>query len=129
MKRIAQMPLAIAFAALVLLAVSVPLFAHHGTAAFDTSKMLTITGVVKEFQFVNPHAQIYFEVKNDKGNPEPWQGELTAPTKLERAGWTKNTLKPGDTITATGNILKSGAHTMWIRKLTAPSGDLQLMEE
>jgi len=129
MKHMTKGPVLIVVAACVLLAVAAPLFAHHGTAAFDTTKTVTVTGVVKEFVFVNPHAQIYFECKNDKGEPEPWQGELTAPTKLSRAGWTKNTLKPGDTITASGNVLKTGAHTMWIRKLLGPSGELQLAEE
>ena len=52
-----------------LLAVSVPLFAHHGTAAFDTDQMVTVKGTITDFQYVNPHAQVYFTVKNDKGEP------------------------------------------------------------
>src|SRR6266853_985309 len=96
--------------------------AHHGTAAFDTSKETTFKATVTEVQFSNPHVILLFDVKNEKGEIEAWQGELTAPTKLTRAGWSKSTLKAGDTITVGGFAVKSGSHTMWIRKLLGPDG-------
>jgi hypothetical protein len=68
-----------------------PASAHHGTAAYDTSKVVTVKGTMMEFRFINPHVQLYFDVKNDKGEIEKWQAELTAPNKLARAGWDKNT--------------------------------------
>lgn len=109
---------------------SAPVFAHHGTAAFDTSKSVKVKGTVTDFQFVNPHVQVYFECKNEKGETEKWQGELTAPNKLIRAGWSKNTLKPGDTVTVSGYVAVSGAHTIWIRELIGPTGEsLPLFEE
>jgi len=118
------------FSVLALLVVSIPTFAHHGTAAYDTKSDVTVKGTMTEFRFFNPHVQLYFEVKNDKGETEKWQGELTAPNKLSRAGWDKHTLNPGDSITATGYISKNDNHTMWIRKLIGPSGEpLQLFEE
>jgi hypothetical protein len=118
------------FSVLALLVVSIPTFAHHGTAAYDTKSDVTVKGIMTEFRFFNPHVQLYFEVKNDKGETEKWQGELTAPNKLSRAGWDKHTLNPGDSITATGYISKNDNHTMWIRKLIGPSGEpLQLFEE
>jgi hypothetical protein len=105
-------------------------WAHHGTAAFETNQMVTVKGTVTDFVYLNPHVQVYFQCKNDKGEMEQWQGELTAPNKLNRAGWTKHTLKPGDEITASGYQLKSGAHTLWIRKLIGPDGNsLQLFED
>jgi hypothetical protein len=79
----------------VLLMFSGLLFAHHGTAAYDTVNPLTLKGTVTDFRFINPHCQVYFDIKNDKGEVEHWQGELTAPNKLARAGWTKHTLNPG----------------------------------
>jgi len=127
MKRPTRKALTSAAAGLLLLAA--PLLAHHGTANFDLTRTVTVEGTVKDFQYINPHVQIYFECKDDKGQPDPWQAELTAPTKLARAGWTKHTLKPGDKIIATGNPAKSGAHTLWLRKLTGPAGELQLAEE
>jgi len=73
---------------------------------------------------------VHFQCKNGKGEMEQWQGELTAPNKLNRAGWTKYTLKPGDEITVSGYQLRSGAHTLWIRKLIGPDGNaLQLFED
>jgi Family of unknown function (DUF6152) len=105
-------------------------WAHHGTAAFDTNQMVTVKGTVTDFVYLNPHVQVYFQCKSDKGEMEQWQGELTAPNKLNRAGWTKHTLKPGDEITVSGYQLKSGAHTLWIRKLVGPDGNsLQLFED
>jgi hypothetical protein len=113
-----------------LLAVSGPMFAHHGTAAFETKDMVTVKATMTDFQFINPHVQLHFEVKNEKGETEQWQGELTAPNKLARAGWTKHTLKPGDAVTITGYIAKDGAHSVWIRKLIGPEGQsLPLSEE
>ena len=49
-------------AAVALLVVAMPMLAHHGTAAFDTSKPVTVKGTVTEFVFLNPHCQVYFEV-------------------------------------------------------------------
>ena len=107
-----------------------PVSAHHGTAAYDTSKVVTVKGTMTEFRFINPHVQLYFDVKNGKAETEKWQAELTAPNKLTRAGWEKNTLKPGDSITASGYVSKSDSHTMWINKLIGPEGqDLQLRED
>jgi hypothetical protein len=130
MARIAAKTLFFSAILIALIAVASPMFAHHGTAAFDVTNMVTVKGTVTDFQYVNPHAQVYFQTKNDKGETEQWQGELTAPTKLGRAGWTKHTLNPGDSVTITGNPAKNGAHTIWIRKLIGPDGtSLQLFED
>jgi hypothetical protein len=104
--------------------------AHHGTAAYDTKNIVTVKGTMTEFRFINPHVQLFFDVKNDKGEVEKWQAELTAPNKLSRAGWDKHTLNPGDAVTASGYISKNDPHTMWINKLIGPDGQpLQLFEE
>jgi hypothetical protein len=117
------------FAAAALLSSSRPMLAHHGTAAFDTKNVVSVKGTVTDFQFVNPHCQIYFEVKDDKGEVEKWEGELTAPSKLSRAGWTKHTLNPGDQITVGGYPGKNDPHTIWIQKLIGPDGQpLRLSE-
>ena len=116
--------------AVTFLAASLPLFAHHGTAAYDTKNIVTVKGTMTDFRFINPHVQLFFEVKNDKGEVEKWQAELTAPNKLMRAGWDKHTLKPGDSITASGYVSKNDPHTMWINKLIGPDGEaLHLFEE
>lgn len=106
-----------------------PVRAHHGGAAFDQAHTVTFQGTVTELQFANPHVLVYFDIKNKDGVVEQWSGWLTAPTKLARAGWTKNTLKPGDQITVGGSPHKGGNHILQIRKLVAPDGkELPLFE-
>jgi hypothetical protein len=118
------------FCSIALLALSSASFAHHGTAAYDTKNIVTVKGTMTEFRFINPHVQLFFDVKNDKGEVEKWQAELTAPNKLTRAGWDKHTLKTGDAITASGYVSKNDLHTMWINKLIGPDGQaLQLFEQ
>ena len=116
----------IAFA--ILFVVSGPAFAHHGAAAYDSSKMVTVTGTVTDFQFVNPHVMISMDVKDPStGKIEKWEGELTSPNHLERAGWTKSTIKVGDQVTMTGAALKSGALAMAIRKVMKNGQEIGLM--
>lgn len=107
----------------VVLALAPIAFAHHGTANYDTSKTVTIKGTVTGFEFVNPHVQIYWDAKDDSGAPSKWQGELTSPNRLSRAGWTKSSIKPGDSIIITGYPTKSGSHEIWIQKVVMGSGE------
>ena len=107
-----------------------PLLAHHGGAAYDQTKMVTLSGTVTELQFANPHVLVFFDVKSGEGEAVHWSGWLTAPNKLARAGWTKRTLQSGDQITVAGNPQKNGGHVVQIRKLTGADGkDLPLFEE
>ena len=106
-------------ASFVFAVLAVSTFAHHGGAAYDTSKMVTVTGKVTEFEFVNPHVIINMDVKDPStGKVEKWEGELTSPNHLARVGWTKNTIKLGDELTMSGAALKDGAPAMAIRKIT-----------
>jgi hypothetical protein len=109
-------------ASLGLIAIAMPAFAHHGAAAFDPNKEITLRGTVTDFAFSNPHVQVFFEAIGDHGEKEAWQGELTAPNKLIRAGWSKRTLKPGDPITITGFQAWRGERVLWIRKMIGPRG-------
>ena len=97
-------------------------FAHHGTANYDTAKTITVKGAVTDFQFINPHVIISIDAKDDKGNVQNWQGELTSPNRLNRAGWTKESIKPGDVITISGFPAKSGSPEIWIQKVVSGEG-------
>ena len=108
--------------AIILLMMVLPSFAHHGNAAYDTTKTVTVQGTITDFQFINPHVMVFFEAKNDKSNIEKWQGELTSPNHLMRTGWTRETLKPGYQVTFGGLRAKSGATTLWITKVVAADG-------
>jgi uncharacterized protein DUF6152 len=93
---------------------------HHGLAAFDTTTTINVKGTVTEFHFVNPHCVVEFEVKDDKGKVEKWQGEMTSPAHLK--GWTATSLEPGNVVTVSGYRAKSGAYYMWITKLSSSNG-------
>src|SRR3984885_13796990 len=81
-----------------LTAVSLPLLAHHGTGMYDMSNPTTITGVVKRFEWTNPHAYIYLDVKDDKGKTVEWAVEMMALNHLKSYGWSRNTVQPGEVI-------------------------------
>jgi len=91
---------------------ALPLVAHHGTGMYDMGNPTTITGVVKRFEWTNPHAYIYVEVKDEKGNAVEWAVEMMSLNHLKSYGWSRNTVQPGDTISCTGGAAKSGAPAM-----------------
>jgi hypothetical protein len=95
-----------------LTAARVPSLAHHGTGMYDMSNPTTITGVVKRFEWTNPHAYIYLDVKAEKGNTVEWAVEMMALNHLKSYGWARSTVQPGDVISCTGGAAKSGAPTM-----------------
>jgi hypothetical protein len=94
------------FAGLLMAAVTV--LAHHGTGTYDSTKSVTLNGVVTEFAFTNPHAALYFDAKDAGGKTVNWAIEMNSPGVLRRAGWTKNTFKAGDQITITVRPAKAG---------------------
>jgi hypothetical protein len=106
-----------------ILLVSGPILAHHGEANYDTATVVSIKGTVTEFQFINPHVQIFLDVKNDKGEIEKWAGEARSPSMLGRiGGWDKNTIKVGDVITASGHRTKNGTNFLRLIKVVLPDG-------
>jgi DNA/RNA endonuclease YhcR with UshA esterase domain len=96
--------------------------AHHGTANYETTKSVSVTGTVTDFNFTNPHVQIFMDVKDATGKIAKWQGELTSPNHLSRSGWHKDTIKPGDVITISGFPTKSGTPEIWIQKVVLADG-------
>ena len=90
------------------------ILAHHGFAGrYDEENPITLDGVVVELQFINPHAAIIFQVRDEDGKVERWNGHLGSATNLNRTeGWTKETLKPGDRVTILGARAINGATDM-----------------
>ena len=93
---------------LALLAMPLPALAHHGTGTYDSTKSVTLSGIVTEFAFKNPHAALYFDVKDAGGKVVSWAIEMNSPGVLARAGWTRRTFKAGDQITITVRPAKAG---------------------
>jgi hypothetical protein len=96
--------------------------AHHGSSNYDLSKSVSVKGTVTEFAFINPHSAIYLEAKDDKGNAEKWLVEADSPNNLARAGWTRDSIKPGDLVTIVGNRLKDGSKVMRLQKVIFSGG-------
>jgi hypothetical protein len=99
---------AISFAIVGLLAVSVPLFAHHGGASYDTSKTVTVKGTVTDYIWANPHVFVKLDVKDDSGNTVHWIVEAQNPVSMMQIGWSKNTFKPGDEVEIDAMPAKNG---------------------
>ena len=97
-------------------------FAHHGRASYSQD-IISLDATVTEFRFVNPHVQVYFDITTEAGEIEQWQGELTAPNKLARGGWTKTTLQPGDQIRITGRAARNDGHSVAINEIIMPDGE------
>jgi DNA/RNA endonuclease YhcR with UshA esterase domain len=100
-----------------------PVFAHHSLAMYDMSNPVTVTGVVERLEWANPHAHLYVNVKDSKGNVEEWAIEIDRPEFLKQNGWTNSTVKAGDTITCTGGRAKSGARTMRCTMVVLANGE------
>jgi hypothetical protein len=105
-----------------LMAVSVPLFAHHGYAAYDTDKQVTLKGTVTRFVWSNPHCMVQLDVTDESGHVAHWIAETENPSAMIRVGWTDKSLKPGDQITLTALPVKSGAPVGRIIEIVLSNG-------
>jgi hypothetical protein len=113
---------AIAFVAVGLFALSVPVFAHHGTAAFETSRTITMKATVTDWFWANPHCFVKFDYKNDKGEVEHWVVETSNPPDMMNKGWTIHTLKAGDEITVTVYPVKNNKTVGRLITVKLPGG-------
>lgn len=105
-----------------LLTVSVsPLLAHHGNASYE-NKEVTVKGTVTKWLWTNPHAFLLVDVTDDKGNVVHWDFETQSPSVLVHAGWTKNSLKPGDQVTIIATPAKDGAPVGLLSKVVLADG-------
>lgn len=101
--------------------------AHHSAAIFDSSHTKVITGTVKKFDYANPHTWVWLDVTNDQGQIETWGVEGMSPNYLNRRGWTRTTLKPGDKLSITIRPMRDGQKAgMWISG-KRPDGEVLLM--
>ncbi len=105
-----------------LLLVSV-LHAHHGLAAFDTTRTVKMEGTVTSVEWINPHAFIYADIKGDEGKVANWRLELGSLGMLTRyGGWTANTVKRGDSITVQGFPAKDGSPYLSVGRVWLANG-------
>jgi hypothetical protein len=95
------------FGALILV-FSTPAFVHHSGAMFDREKIITVTGMVTEFNWQNPHASFRVDVPNAKGQLESWAIEMNSPNNLVHIGWKRSSIKAGDKVTVKISPLRDG---------------------
>lgn len=95
-------------AGLLALAGAMPAAAHHSATMFDDEKNVTFTGVVKEFQYTNPHSWLIVDVTNEDGTVTTWGFEAEGPSRIRQAGIRKGDFPPGTKITITAHPMKDG---------------------
>jgi len=110
-----------AVAALVATALAFPAIAHHSYAMFDQTKVLYLSGALKELEFVNPHVWVNVIVTNDMG-PATWQFEGGAPTQMVRLGWVKEDFKSGENVEIGYRPMKDGSRGGQLMSVKFPDG-------
>jgi len=109
---------------LAILFTAAPADSHHSNVGYEVTKVITVTGVVREFQWVNPHTFVHLVVEDGKGGKVEWAAEGRAPGILLRAGWTKSSLKPGEQVTIDMSPAKDGSKTSIIARVTKADGTI-----
>jgi hypothetical protein len=99
-----------------------PVMAHHSfSAEYDSSKHVTLKGIVTKVDWMNPHVYFYLDVSDDSGNIVNWAFEMGPPNGLQRSGWTRNTMKVGDEVVVEGTLAKDGSKQANARSVTMAS--------
>jgi len=97
-----------------------PVMAHHAFAGqFDVNKPITLMGTVTKIEWMNPHIYFYIDVKDSNGNVANWMIEGGSPNGLMRAGWSRNSLKPGMEVNVEGYLAKDGSNIANMTTVTA----------
>ena len=115
--------LAIFAAGIAVLLAGKPMVAHHSFAAeFDSAKTIKLTGTVTKIEWMNPHAYFYIDVMGEGGKVANWGLEMGSPNGLMRQGWTRNSMKIGDTVVVEGSAAKDGSLIGNARNVTLSDG-------
>ena len=99
-----------------------PLSAHHGGAAYDVGKPITLRGTVIQWYYSNPHCLLTLEVKGEDGKVVTWMAETQAPPIMFPAGYRRDTFKPGDEVTVVVSPAKNGRPVGHIREAVTAAG-------
>jgi hypothetical protein len=101
----------------------VPAFAHHGSTAYDTSKVVVWkNAMVTKYIWANPHTIIMFDVKDDKGTVQHWTAEAGTPQTLVLSGWSKSSVQAGDVLTVYIYQAKTGSPVGRLSKIVLADG-------
>jgi len=114
--------LSVSIAAAGLLLLSFPVIAHHGAAALDTGKEITLKGSVTEWIWSNPHCFLKFDAKDDTGRVRNWAVETQNPTTMTLRGFSRTAFKAGDEVTVTVEPVKNGEPVGRMLNVILPNG-------
>jgi hypothetical protein len=110
-------------AAVTAVLLAAPAHAHHSFAMFQATKKVTVTGTVKEFEWINPHVWVHLQVTDDEtGKSAQWSFEAGSTGQLSASGWKSDTLKPGDKISLSFHPLKDGSFGGQLLDVTLADG-------
>ena len=106
-----------------LLACAAGAWAHHGLAAFDTTRTVRMEGTVTGVEWINPHAFVYADLTDSNGKVANWKLELGSLGMLTKyGGWTETTVKKGDHVKVQGFVAKDGSPYMSLGRIWLPDG-------
>lgn len=106
-----------------LFAISSPIFAHHGSAAYDNSKPVTLKNVtVTKVNWGNPHTLLLFDAKDEQGTVRHWVSEANAASAISASGWTRTAIQPGDVVTVVLYAARNGQPLGRVGKVILASG-------
>jgi hypothetical protein len=109
--------------AALMLVSAVPAMSHHSNSAYQVDQVTSITGVVKEWRWSNPHTWLYLTVE-ENGEKVEWALEGRAPGILGRAGWDRNILKPGEKVTVHMSRAKDGSRVGIMARVDKEDGTI-----
>lgn len=105
-----------------LLLVTAPVSAHHASRAVYENNSVTLMGTVTNYEWSNPHIIVSVQVKGKKGDIEQWHAEVLPPSQATAAGWTKESIKPGDQVTLIGHPGRNAQHILMLEQLVTSDG-------
>ena len=106
-----------------LLFCAIPAMSHHSNSAYQVDQVTSVTGIVKEWKWTNPHTWLYLTV-DEKGEKVEWALEGRAPGILGRAGWDRTILKPGEKVTVHMSRAKDGSRVGIIARVDKADGTI-----
>ena len=110
------------FVAAILLSIGTAMAHHSFSPVYDGGRTVTVTGVVTEFQLVNPHAHLALDVADDAGRVTQWKVEFDGRLNLTNHGWNDDTITVGEHLTVTGNPTHTGSAQMFFTRLQREDG-------
>jgi hypothetical protein len=115
-------PKLLSLATVATVAAALPAWAHHANVMYEREKTLSVNGTVKEFTFMNPHSWLYVTVTEANGETKLWALESSSTASLLRRGWTRETVKPGDAVSATFRPMRDGSLGGELESVTLADG-------